>query len=258
MKRPLDTRGKRTGSTRGLALSVVMLLLFHRTALDLCASKASRSLICAARSSAKQQKDLSLGCFTEITSVATRLPLSRAAARTGGAPACEVNLPKINLTKTAVSGRITDFHCLRCSAAPAGAPAPLPVPARPGGCRGHQRAGQVPLQPGLRGDKGQPSPGRNVQKGLGSPWGAPQSCYGNPEPAWRTPQCCYETLLQPQDHLARPLLRYQSRCRCARRRAGIYSPGGPASSGEWLHAKASSNKHIGPTGSVSYSSNFPD
>lgn len=68
---------------KGLALTVAVLLLLYRTAPDLCASQACGSLICAARGSAKEQRDLSPGCWTEITSGAARLPLWQAVTRAG-------------------------------------------------------------------------------------------------------------------------------------------------------------------------------
>lgn len=211
MKQPLDTRGKRAGSTRGLALSVVMLLLFSRTALDLCASKACRSLICAARGSATEQKDLSPGCFTEVTSVAARLPLSQAAARAGGAPACEVNL-----TKTAVSGRISDFHCLRCSAVPAGTPAPLPGPARWLQRAPERRAGAA----AARAARGQGTAQRRPQRpeSAGQPPGSPPVCHGVPRACRREPPVCYEKR-------SSSLRTICHRC-CCGTRAGAAVPGG--------------------------------
>lgn len=58
-------KGQEDREQKGVALSVVMMLLFYRTAIDLRASKASRSLIRAARGSAKEQKDLSVGCVLQ-------------------------------------------------------------------------------------------------------------------------------------------------------------------------------------------------
>lgn len=209
----LDTRGKRTGSTRGWVSAWLFSAVILQIALDLCASKACRSLTCAG--SAKEQKGLSLGCFTEITPAAAPLPLLQAAARSGSAPACEVNLTKVNLTKTAVSGRITDFHCRGCSAAPVGAPAPLPGPARRLQRAPERRAGRArcagtgdsPAPAGEsraasgepprgwygapRAGTGTPSlPGETSRAGTGtpSPPRSPQCWYGYPEPSTETPK----------------------------------------------------------------------
>lgn len=139
-----------------------------------------------------------------------------------------------------------------------GSPGPAPRPG-PAAAEGTRAPGRCRCSLGCEGTRDSPAPAAASREGWAAFGEPPSAVTGHPEPCHgEPPSAVTKRCLSLRDHLASLPLRYQSRCHRARRRAGIYSPGGPASSGWWLHAKTNSNKHIGPTSSVCYLSNFSE
>lgn len=120
---------------------------------------------------------------------------------------------------------------------------------RAGAAAGRAARGQGTA--GLRGDKDSPA--------LREPWqplGAPQAVPGTPRlsrapPVLRNAAPASAPSGSAAAAAAEPVPPCQEQSR-------DLQPRGPASSGHWLLARTRSNKHIGPTGSGSYLSNFPD